>query len=179
MITSIHAMVFSTRPEADNAFLRDVLGLIHVDAGGGFMIYGVPTAELAVHEGPANDVHELWLMCNDVEAFVETMKARGIACPDVEDRGWGLATHVALPGGGKLGVYEPRHPQPTHTAPKASAKSTKAASKPKRKPAAKAKAKAASKPKPAAKPKAKPAAKPKAKPAKRSAGAKKKKAKKK
>lgn len=162
MITSVHAMVFSTRPEADRAFLRDVLGLIHVDAGGGFMIYGVPTAELAIHEGGANDVHELWLMCNDVEAFVETMQARGIACPDVDDRGWGLATQVALPGGGKLGVYEPRHPQPQHAAPKASAKATP---KPKAKPAAKAKAR--------------PKAKATKASSKRSAGARKKKAKKK
>ena len=165
MITSVHAMVFSTRPEADRAFLRDVLGLIHVDAGNGFMIYGVPSAELAIHEGAANDVHELWLMCNDVEAFVETMRARGIACPEVADRGWGLATQVALPGGGKLGVYEPRHPQPQHAAPKASANAT---AKPK---AAKAKAK------PAAKAKAKPKAKTTKPSSKRSAGARKKKGK--
>jgi len=137
MITSVHAMVFSTHPEADRTFLRDVLGLLHVDAGGGFMIYGVPAAELAIHEGAANDVHELWLMCNDIEAFVETMRARGIACPEVDDRGWGLATQVALPGGGKLGVYEPRHPQPQRAAPKASAKATP---KPKTRRAAKAKA---------------------------------------
>ena len=170
MITSVHAMVFSTRPEADRAFLRDVLGLIHVDAGGGFMIYGVPTAELAIHEGAANDEHELWLMCNDVEAFVETMRQRGIACPDVEDRGWGLATQVALPGGGKLGVYEPRHPQPQHAAPKASAKATP-------KPKAKA-AKAKARPKAKKAKKAKKAMTPKAS-SKRNAGARKKKAKKK
>jgi hypothetical protein len=154
MITSVHAMIYSTRPEVDRAFLRDVLGLSHVDAGGGFTIFGVPTGELAVHEGGANDVHELWMMCNDVEAFVETMKVRGIACPDVEDRGWGLATQVALPGGGKLGVYEPRHPQPQHAAraasakpaPKAKAKRASAKTKPKPRPAAKAKPKAKSKP---------------------------------
>jgi hypothetical protein len=112
MLIGAHMVIYSTNVEADRAFFREMLRLPSVDGGGGFPIYAAPPAELAVHEGEANGRHELYLMCVDVAAFVAEMKKRAIACTAVEDEGWGLLTHVTLPGGGKLGVYQPRHARP-------------------------------------------------------------------
>jgi hypothetical protein len=116
VITGAHVIVYSTDAEADRAFLRDVLGFPHVDAGDGWLIFALPSAELAAHPGEENDRHELYLMTDDVEALVATMSGRGVAASPVVDRGWGLLTEVTLPGGGKLGVYQPRHPSPTRGA---------------------------------------------------------------
>ena len=112
MITGAHSIIYSTQSEADRAFLRDVLRLPSVDVGGGWLIFGLPPAEVAVHPSEKNDVHELYLICADVDAFVARMAARGLACSAVRDLGWGRLTQVSLPGGGKLGVYEPRHARP-------------------------------------------------------------------
>jgi len=112
MITGAHSIIYSTNPEADRGFLKDVLGLPHVDVGHGWLIFGLPPAEVAVHPSEKNDVHELYLICADVDAFVARMAARGLACSAVRDLGWGRLTQVSLPGGGKLGVYEPRHARP-------------------------------------------------------------------
>lgn len=112
MITGAHSIIYSKSPEADRAFLRDVLGFPHVDVGDGWLIFGLPPAEVAVHPSGENDLHELYLMCDDVEELVHAMKEHGTACEPVQDLGWGLLTHVALPGGGKLGVYQPRHARP-------------------------------------------------------------------
>jgi hypothetical protein len=112
MITGAHSILYSTNPEADRAFFRDVLRLPSVDVGGGWLIFGLPPAEIAVHPGDENDVHELYLLCDDVEAFVAEMRGRGIACGPVQSPGWGLLTQLSLPGGGKLGVYQPRHARP-------------------------------------------------------------------
>jgi hypothetical protein len=112
MISGAHSIIYSTNPEADRAFLRDVLKLTSVDAGRGWLIFGLPPAEVAVHPSSENDVHELCLMCDDIDALVTEMKKHGIACGPVQHEGWGLLTHVVLPGGGKLGVYQPRHPRP-------------------------------------------------------------------
>ena len=112
MLTGAHSIIYSADAEADRAFLRDVLGLKGVDAGGGWMIFGLPPAEVAVHPGERDDGHELYLMCDDVAAFVAEMKAKGVACGPVQDLRWGRLTEVTLPGGGKLGVYEPRHARP-------------------------------------------------------------------
>jgi len=112
MINGAHAVIFSTDPEADRAFLRDVLELPHVDVGRGWLIFGLPPAEVAVHPSDENDVHQLYLMCEDVEALVAAMGRHGIAVGPVKDEGWGLLTELALPGGGKLGVYQPRHARP-------------------------------------------------------------------
>jgi hypothetical protein len=111
-ILGAHAIIYSEDPDADRAFLRDVLGFPHVDAGDGWLIFGLPPAELAVHPSTKNDVHEIYLMTGDVEALVASMEERGIAMTPVVDRGWGLLTEVTLPGGGKLGIYEPRHASP-------------------------------------------------------------------
>jgi catechol 2,3-dioxygenase-like lactoylglutathione lyase family enzyme len=112
MIIGLHSLIYSKDPDKDRAFLRDVLGLTKVDAGGGWLIFGLPPAELAVHPGDKNDVHELYLLCDDIDATVAAMTRHGIACGPVENKGWGLLTQLTLPGGGKLGVYEPRHARP-------------------------------------------------------------------
>src|SRR5947199_7015969 len=112
MLIGSHSIIYSKNPEADRAFLRDVLKLTHVDVGHGWLIFGLPPAEVAVHPGKKNDVHEFYLMCDDVEAFIAQMKKRGVECGPVHNQGWGLLTQVTLPGGGKLGVYQPRHARP-------------------------------------------------------------------
>ena len=112
MITGAHSIIYSTNPEADRAFLRDVLGLPHVDVGDGWLIFGLPPAEVAVHPSNENDVHEFYLMCTDVEAFIGKVGARGITCEPAQNMGWGVLTQVRLPGGGKLGVYQPHHARP-------------------------------------------------------------------
>lgn len=112
MIVGAHSIIYSKSPVADRAFFRDALGLPGVDVGEGWLIFGLPPAEVAVHPSSENDVHELYLMCDDVKGFVGGMKKRGIECGPVMDRGWGLLTEVKLPGGGKLGVYQPRHARP-------------------------------------------------------------------
>jgi len=112
MIIGGHSIIYSTRPDADRAFLRDVLELPHVDVGGGWLIFGLPPAEVAVHPSSKNDVHEFYLMCDDVDALTAEMKKRNIACSPVQNQGWGLLTQVTLPGGGKLGIYQPRHARP-------------------------------------------------------------------
>ena len=112
MIIGGHSIIYSTNADADRAFLRDVLGLTNVDVGGGWLIFGLPPAEVAVHPSGANDVHEFYLMCDDVEAFVARMGQNNIAIDAVHDQGYGLVTRLTLPGGGKLGVYQPRHARP-------------------------------------------------------------------
>ena len=112
MITGAHSILYSKKPEADRAFLRDVLKLPNVDVGAGWLIFGLPPAEVAVHPSDENDVHEFYLMCDDVEEFLAEMSRRGIVCGPVHNQGWGLLTQVTLPGGGKLGVYQPRHARP-------------------------------------------------------------------
>ncbi len=112
MINGAHAIVYSTTPEADRAFFRDVLKLPKVDVGGGWLIFALPPSELAVHPSEKNDVHELFLMCDDVNGFVAEMGRKRIACGPIQDQRWGLVTHITLPGGGRLGVYQPRHARP-------------------------------------------------------------------
>lgn len=112
MITGAHSILYSRNPDADRAFLRDVLRFPSVDVGGGWLIFGLPPSEVAVHPGDENDVHQLFLMCDDLDGFIADMKKRGIPCGPVHRPGWGILTHVTLPGGGKLGVYEPRHARP-------------------------------------------------------------------
>jgi len=112
MLTGAHSIIYSTDPEADRAFLRDVLGLPYVDSGDGWLIFALPPAEVAVHPAAQNDVHELYLLCDDIEAFIARMRSQDVACGPVERQSWGLITHLALPGGGKLGIYEPRHARP-------------------------------------------------------------------
>lgn len=126
MIIGAHAIIYSRNPEADRTFLRDVLELPGVDVGDGWLIFGLPPAEVAVHPSDENDVHELYLMCDDVAALIEKLRKRRIKCGAVRNRGWGVVTQVSLPGGGKLGVYQPRHARPKTMNVKASRTSRKA-----------------------------------------------------
>jgi len=112
MLIGAHAIIYSKDSEADRAFLRDVLKLRHVDVGHGWLIFGLPPTEVAVHPGEENGVHELYLMVDDVKAFITGMKQQAVECGPVLDQGWGLLTRITLPGGGTLGVYEPRHARP-------------------------------------------------------------------
>ena len=112
MIVGAHSIIYSKEPAADRAFLKDVLGLPYVDVGDGWLIFGLPPAEVAVHPSEANNVHEFYLMCKDVGVFVAAMEKRKIKCGAVQNQGWGLLTKVTLPGGGTLGVYQPRHARP-------------------------------------------------------------------
>ena len=111
MINGAHIILYTTDAEADRKFFRDVLGLPNVDVGHGWLIFGLPPAEVAMHPAETHS-HELYLMCEDVKAFVDRMSDRGIICTPPEDQGWGVLTRFTLPGGGKLGVYEPRHARP-------------------------------------------------------------------
>ena len=120
MIIGAHSIIYSTKPDADRALLRDVFKLPHVDVGDGWLIFGLPPAEVAVHPSERNDVHELYLMCDDVEAFITEMGTHGVACGPVRNEGWGLLTQITLPGGGKLGVYQPRHARPKAMGPASS-----------------------------------------------------------
>jgi hypothetical protein len=122
MIVGGHSIIYSRNAEVDRAFLRDVLKLPHVDVGHGWLIFGLPPAELAVHPAEGNDHHEFYFMCDDVTSFVSEMSRHNIACAAVQDQGYGLVTSVTLPGGGKLGVYQPRHARPKPMAAKTPAK---------------------------------------------------------
>jgi hypothetical protein len=138
MIIGAHSIINSRNPEGDREFLRDVLKLPHVDVGEGWLIFGLPPAEVAIHPSDRNDQHEFYLMCDDVQAFVAEMQGRNIHCGPVQDLGWGILTQVALPGGGRLGVYQPRHarPESVGTPPSAAIAKRKAAKRPaKKKPA--------------------------------------------
>jgi catechol 2,3-dioxygenase-like lactoylglutathione lyase family enzyme len=113
MITGSHVIVYSRDADADRAFFRDVLDLPHVDAGGGWLIFKLPPAEVAVHPVDEQPSHELYLMCDDINATTEQLAAKGVTCGEVTDQGWGLLTSIRLPGGGDVGLYEPRHPRAT------------------------------------------------------------------
>jgi len=113
MIIGAHAIIYSKDAEADRAFLRDVLKFPNIDAGHGWLIFGLPPSEVAVHPSDANDRHELYLMCDDIHEFIGSLAAQKVACSPVHEEQWGSLTQVGLPGGGKIGVYQPKHPRPT------------------------------------------------------------------
>jgi catechol 2,3-dioxygenase-like lactoylglutathione lyase family enzyme len=113
LISGGHVVIYSTDADADRAFLRDVLKLTHVEAGPkGWLIFGLPPAELAIHPSDRNGVHEFFLMCEDIGAFMHEMATHGVSCDEVLDEGWGQVSGLTLPGGGKLKVYEPQHERP-------------------------------------------------------------------
>jgi hypothetical protein len=110
MIHGAHVIVYSKDADADRAFFRDVLKYPSVDAGHGWLIFALPPAEVAVHPSNENDVHKLYLMCDDVHALIAEMEAKNISCSAIDEQRWGSISYVTLPGGGKLGVYQPKHP---------------------------------------------------------------------
>ncbi len=98
MITGAHSIIYSTNPDADRAVLRDVFKLTHVDVGGGWLIFGLPPAEVAVHPSDRNGVHELYMMCDDVEALVAEMKRHNLSCGHGPGPGLGPADATDLAG---------------------------------------------------------------------------------
>ena len=112
MINGAHVILYSKDADADRVFLRDVLGLPHVDAGHGWLIFGLPPTEVAVHPAETGGTHELFFMCANLDAFLAQATAAGIACAAVAEQPWGRLTQITLPGGGNVGVYEPMHPRP-------------------------------------------------------------------
>jgi catechol 2,3-dioxygenase-like lactoylglutathione lyase family enzyme len=113
MITGIHAIIFSPQAEKVRSFFADTLGLDSVDAGGGWPIFALPPAELAVHPAGEGGRHELYLMCDDIGATLADLGAHGAEISQApSDQGWGILAAIRLPDGTELSVYEPRHPTP-------------------------------------------------------------------
>ncbi|MFF4775134.1 VOC family protein [Microtetraspora fusca] len=111
MIKGAHWLLYSHDPDADRAFLRDVLGLRNVDAGGGWLIFRLPPAELGVHPTRDRPMFDLYLMCDRIADTVRELTAKGVTFTrEVGDEGYGLVTGFRLPGGAEIGLYEPRHP---------------------------------------------------------------------
>ena len=113
MINGVHAIVFSPQAEQVRTFFADVLGLPSVDAGGGWPIFALPPAEVAVHPSDEEGSHQLYLMCDDITVTLAELRAKGVEIArDVSDQGWGLLAAIRLPDGSELPIYEPRHPSP-------------------------------------------------------------------
>jgi predicted enzyme related to lactoylglutathione lyase len=113
MITGVHAIVFSQEAEKTRAFFAGVLGLSSVDAGGGWLILALPPAELAVHPAEGDGRHQLYLMCDDINATLAELQGKGAeVAKEVSDEGWGLLASVRMPDGAEFPIYEPRHPSP-------------------------------------------------------------------
>ena len=110
MIFGGHVIVYSKDATADRAFFRDVLGLASVDAGHGWLIFALPPAEVAVHPAEENDRHELYFMCGDLKAEISALAEKGVRCSDVQEARWGSIVKIRLPGGGEVGLYQPKHP---------------------------------------------------------------------
>ena len=109
MVFGAHVVVYSGDAEADRAFPRDVLGFASVDAGLGWLIFTLPPAEVAVHPAETNGRHEMYLLCDDLRAEIRLLEQKGVQCGEVHEERWGSVTRIGLPGGGELGLYEPRH----------------------------------------------------------------------
>lgn len=111
MINGAHAIIFSRDAAADRAFFKDVLGLNSVDAGGGWPIFALPPAEVAVHPDEQGGRHELYLLCSDIDTAVAELESKGIRVErPLRDMQWGRVATIRLPGGGELGIYQPKHP---------------------------------------------------------------------
>jgi catechol 2,3-dioxygenase-like lactoylglutathione lyase family enzyme len=109
MISGAHVIVYSKNVEADRAFFRDILGLKCVDAGHGWLIFGLPPAEAALHPSEES-VHELYFMCDDLKAEMASLARKGVTCSKVQEARWGSITKIPLPSGGNVGLYQPKHP---------------------------------------------------------------------
>jgi len=110
MIFGAHVIIYSQDAEADRDFLRDVLGFSSVDAGHGWLIFALPPAEAAVHPAEENGRHELYFICDDLKAEIASLEKKGIQCSKVHQERWGSLTRIQLPGGGQVGLYQPKHP---------------------------------------------------------------------
>jgi len=123
VITGVHALIYAPQADKVRALFRDVLGFPSVDAGHGWLIFALPPSELGIHPTDGDSSHELYLMCDDVDATIAELRAKGVEIVgDVEDAGFGRVTRIALPGGGEIGLYEPRHPTALHLTQNASSR---------------------------------------------------------
>ncbi|MBT9330638.1 VOC family protein [Paracidobacterium acidisoli] len=111
MISGAHVVIYCRDAEADRAFLRDILGLKFVDAGHGWLIFALPPAEIAIHPSDDNVTQELYFMCDDLEAEIDSLAQRGVHCSGVYEARWGSITKIPLPSGGNVGLYQPKHPK--------------------------------------------------------------------
>jgi catechol 2,3-dioxygenase-like lactoylglutathione lyase family enzyme len=109
MIFGAHVVVYSTDAEADRAFFRDVLGFSAVDAGRGWLIFALPPAEAAIHPADENDRPELYFLCEDLAATILELGKKGVQFSEVTEARWGAITRIQLPGGGQVGLYQPKH----------------------------------------------------------------------
>lgn len=112
MITGAHSIIYSSDAEADRFFFKSILKFSHVDIGHGWLIFGLPPAEVAIHPSDKSGSSEFYLMCSDIKVLIKEMKRQKVKCSPIENHRWGLLTHITLPGGGLLGIYEPKHESP-------------------------------------------------------------------
>lgn len=112
MIHGTHVVIYSKNAEADRAFFRDVLKLPSLDAGHGWLIFTMPPLEAAFHDSDNNDKHELYLMCDDIAATLAELISKKVKVSEISEQRWGKLASLVLPGGGKIGIYEPTHPTP-------------------------------------------------------------------
>jgi catechol 2,3-dioxygenase-like lactoylglutathione lyase family enzyme len=110
MISAAHIVVYTKNAEADRAFFRDVLGFKSVDAGHGWLVFALPPGEAAFHPSDANGPHELYFTCDDLKAEMASLARKDVKCSEVQEARWGSITKVRLPGGGAVGLYQPKHP---------------------------------------------------------------------
>ena len=110
MISAAHIVIYSKNPDADRAFFRDVLGFPSVDAGRGWLIFALPPGEAAFHPSDESSTHELYFICDDLRAEMASLAQKGVQCSQVQEARWGSITKMQLPGGGTVGLYEPKHP---------------------------------------------------------------------
>jgi catechol 2,3-dioxygenase-like lactoylglutathione lyase family enzyme len=110
LISGAHIVLYSKDAEADREFFRKILKFPHVDSGEGWLIFALPPAEVAIHPAEENGSHELYLMCDDLKATIKALKEKKVKCSPPVDEGWGVLARVKLPGGGDLGLYQPKHP---------------------------------------------------------------------
>jgi catechol 2,3-dioxygenase-like lactoylglutathione lyase family enzyme len=110
MLTGAHVVIYSKNAEADRTFLKDVLGFPHVDAGHGWLIFALPAAEVAVHPDDNNDRHEMFFTCDDLKSLMAAWQKKGVHFGETSEERWGTRTTLSLPGGGRLGLYQPKHP---------------------------------------------------------------------
>jgi hypothetical protein len=110
MIYGTHVIVYSENAEADRAFFRDVLKFASVDAGHGWLIFALPPAEAAVHPSDESGTQEVYFMCDDLKAEIAFLANNSVVCSEVQEARWGSITKMRLPGGGEVGLYQPKHP---------------------------------------------------------------------
>jgi predicted enzyme related to lactoylglutathione lyase len=112
MINGAHVVIYTKNPDADRAFFRDVLHFSSIDAGHGWLIFAMPALEAAFHDARENDHHELYFMCDNIDATLRDFKTKSVAVSEIKEERWGRLATFTLPGGGRIGVYEPKHASP-------------------------------------------------------------------